>query len=89
VRVTPEGLDDISPETTSRAIHVQAKSRPEGRGEFRASELRGVFTNLGERLVTDVGSSVVLVLERPVADWPRLGEQVRDGRASISETTLR
>jgi hypothetical protein len=89
VRVTPEGLDDISPETTSRAIHVQAKSRREGRGEFRASELRGVFTNLGERLVTDVGSSVVLVLERPVADWPRLGEQVRDGRASISETTLR
>jgi hypothetical protein len=24
------------------------------------------------------------LLERPVADWPRLGEQVRDGRASIS-----
>jgi hypothetical protein len=84
VRVIPEGLEDISLETMSRAIHVQAKSRREGRGEFRASELRGVFTSLAERLVADVASSVVLVLERPVADWPRLGEQVRDGRASIS-----
>ena len=84
VQVIPEGLEDLSLETTSRAIHVQAKSRREGRGEFRASELRGVFTELAERLVADVGSSVVLVLERPVADWPRLGEEVRDGYASIS-----
>lgn len=84
VRVIPEGLEDLSLETTSRAIHVQAKSRREGRGEFRASELRGVFTNLAERLVIDKGSSAVLVLERPVADWPRLGEEVRDGRASVS-----
>lgn len=83
VQVVPEGLEDISLETMSRTVHVQAKSRREGRGEFRASELRGVFTNLAERLVADVGSSVVLVLERPVADWPRLGEEVRDGRASV------
>jgi hypothetical protein len=84
LQVTPEGLEDLSLETTSRALHVQAKSRREGRGAFRASELRGVFTKLADRLVADAGSSVVLVLERPVADWPRLGEEVRDGRASIS-----
>lgn len=84
VQVIPEGLDDLSLETTSRALHVQAKSRRKGRGDFRASELRGVFKKLADRLLADVESSVVLVLERPVADWPRLGEEVRAGRASIS-----
>lgn len=84
VRLVPEGLEDLSLETTSRPMHIQAKSRRESRGEFRASEFRGVFAKLADRLVADAGSVVALVLERPVADWPRLGEAVRGGRASIS-----
>ena len=84
--VIPEGLEDISIETSSGPIHIQAKSRRENRGEFRSSDLRGVFANLAKRLIADPGSSVALVLERPVADWPRLADAGRDGQASVSGT---
>ena len=71
--VIPEGLEDISLETSAGAVHVQAKSRREHRGDFAASEVKGVFANLAKRLAADPGSKVVLVVERPVSDWSSVG----------------
>ena len=89
-RVIPEGLEDISLETDTGTVHVQAKSRREQRGDFRASDLRGVFAHLAMRLVADPGSRAVLVLERAVADWQYLRETLSQGRAAVagSDQTL-
>jgi len=66
-RVIPEGLEDVSLELDSYALHLQAKSRREHRGDFSAAALAEAWQHLAERASADAEAHVGLVLERPLA----------------------
>lgn len=66
-KLTPEGLEDVSIELADRAVHLQAKSRREHRGEFTAAELTDAWRHLATRLLADPSSHIGLVPERPIS----------------------
>jgi len=45
-RIVPEGLEDVSVETESGWLHLQAKSRREHRGQFTLSDLADAWRHL-------------------------------------------
>src|SRR6476469_5523102 len=63
-RIVPEGLEDVSVETESGWLHLQAKSRREHRGQFTLSDLADAWRHLAYRLAADQHARARLVLER-------------------------
>lgn len=63
-RVVPEGIEDVSVETRTGWLHLQAKSRREHRGQFTLADLAGAWRHLAERLAADETARAGLVLER-------------------------
>jgi hypothetical protein len=87
--VVPEGLDDISLETTQGAMHIQAKSRRAHRGPFSVSELRSAARDLAARLVVEPTASVVVCVERAVDGLPMKRLGAARGAVEMSDRSAR
>lgn len=69
--IVPEGLDDFELRGRDRLAFVQAKSRRDGLGPFSAGEATQFIAELWRRhdAAPTTPDSLLLILERPIADW--------------------